>query len=285
MTGYHTCAELWQVRRKRVNLSRMEPYEVYAVRYATVARRAAENFIGGDPHDIATSLDYFVWLVRGANCTFVVDTGFNRDAARRRKREFLRSPAEGLGLLGVDAAAVEQVVLTHLHYDHVGNFDLFPRATFHLQDLEMQFATGRYMANANFAYAYEVEEVVGMVRNIYAGRVAFHDGDAELAPGLSVHHIGGHTLGLQAVRVWTRVGWLVLASDASHYYANMEEGRPFPIVVDVAKMVDGWRRLRTLASAPQHVVPGHDPLVMQRYRAPRAELEGIVVRLDEAPRI
>jgi glyoxylase-like metal-dependent hydrolase (beta-lactamase superfamily II) len=101
---------------------------------------------------------------------------------------------------------------------------------------------------------------------------------------LSVHHIGGHTLGLQAVRIWTRVGWLVLASDASHYYANMAESRPFPIVVDVAKMIDGWRRLRALASAPQHVVPGHDPLVVQRYRAPRAELEGIVVRLDDEPR-
>jgi glyoxylase-like metal-dependent hydrolase (beta-lactamase superfamily II) len=262
----------------------MEPYEVYAIRYATVARRAAENFIGGDPHDAATSLDYFVWLARNAHHTFVVDTGFNRDAARRRKREFLRSPAEGLALLGVEVAKVEQVILTHLHYDHVGNFDLFPRATFHLQDLEMQFATGRYMAHASFAYAYEVEEVVGVVRNVYAGRVAFHDGDAELAPGLSVHHIGGHTLGLQSVRIWTRVGWLVLASDASHYYANMGEGRPFPIVVDVAKMIEGWSRLRALASAPQHVVPGHDPLVMQRYRAPHAELEGIVVRLDDEPR-
>jgi glyoxylase-like metal-dependent hydrolase (beta-lactamase superfamily II) len=263
----------------------MEPYEVYAVRYATMVRRAAENFIGGDPHDVATSLDYFVWLVRGASGTFVVDTGFNQEAALRRKREFLRSPAEGLRLLGVDAANAEQVVITHLHYDHVGNFDLFPHATFHLQDLEMQFATGRHMAHAHFAYAYEVEEVVGMVRNVYAGRVRFHDGDAELAPGLSVHLIGGHTLGLQAVRVWTRLGWLVLASDASHYYANMEQGRPFPIVVDVAKMVDGWQRLRELASAPRHIVPGHDPLVMRRYRAPRPELEGVVVRLDAEPQL
>jgi glyoxylase-like metal-dependent hydrolase (beta-lactamase superfamily II) len=148
----------------------------------------------------------------------------------------------------------------------------------------MSYATGRYMAIGHFSYAYEVEEVVGMVRRVYQGRVTFHDGDAEIAPGLSVHHIGGHTLGLQSVRVWTRLGWLVLASDAAHYYANMEQGRPFPIVVDVAKMADGWRKLRALASAPQYVVPGHDPLVMQRYRAPTPELEGIVVRLDDEPR-
>jgi glyoxylase-like metal-dependent hydrolase (beta-lactamase superfamily II) len=230
------------------------------------------------------TLDYYVWVARNAARTVVIDTGFNEQAARRRKREFLRRPADGLKLVGVDAREVRDVVLTHLHYDHAGNFELFPRATFHLQDLEMSYATGRYMAIGHFAYAYEVEEVVGMVRRVYQGRVTFHDGDAEIAPGLSVHHIGGHTLGLQSVRVWTRLGWVVLASDAAHYYANMDEGRPFPIVVDVAKMADGWRKLRALAAGPQHVVPGHDPLVMQRYRAPSRELEGIVVRLDDEPR-
>jgi glyoxylase-like metal-dependent hydrolase (beta-lactamase superfamily II) len=265
-------------------MTELVPYEVYAIRYATVARRSAENFIGGDAHESGARMDYFVWLARNAERTFVIDTGFNEAAARKRKREFLRSPAEGLRLLGVDAASVEHVILTHLHYDHVGNFDLFPRARFHLQDRELAYATGRYMATGFFAHAYELEEVVAMVRNVYAGRVEFHDGDAEIAPGISVHHIGGHTQGLQAVRVWTRLGWLVLASDASHYYANMIEARPFPIVASVTEMVDGWRKVRALASDPRYVIPGHDPLVMQRYAAPDAALEGIVVRLDSEPR-
>jgi len=261
----------------------MDPYEVYAIRYATVARAAGENFIGADPHEAAMRLDYYVWLARNSGRTIVVDTGFNADAARRRKREFLRSPADGLKRLGVDADTVDTVVLTHLHYDHVGNFDLFPQANFHLQDREMSYATGRYMTIGFFSSAYEVEEVVAMVRQVYQGRVTFHDGDAEIAPGVTVHPIGGHTLGLQAVRVWTRIGWLVLASDASHYYANMEAGRPFPIVAEVTKMADGWRRLKELASAPRHVVPGHDPLVMRRYRAPAPALDGIAVRLDDEP--
>jgi glyoxylase-like metal-dependent hydrolase (beta-lactamase superfamily II) len=104
------------------------PYEVYAIRYATVARKSAENFIGGDAHEAGARMDYFVWLARNAERTFVIDTGFSEAAARKRKREFLRSPAEGLRLLGVDAATVENVIVTHLHYDHIGNFDLFPRA-------------------------------------------------------------------------------------------------------------------------------------------------------------
>jgi glyoxylase-like metal-dependent hydrolase (beta-lactamase superfamily II) len=259
------------------------PFEVYAIRYATMARRSADNFIGGDPHESGAHLDYFVWLVRNDSQTVVVDTGFNEVIAARRKRDFLRPPTDGLRLLGVEPEQVKDVVITHLHYDHVGNFDLFPQARFHLQDSEMSYATGRYMAIQYFSYPYEVDEVVAMVRHVYGGRVEFHDGDEEIAPGLWVHHIGGHSKGLQAVRVWTRVGWLVLASDASHYYANMEEQRPFPLVADVTQMADGWRKLRKLASQPQHVVPGHDPLVMQRYLAPERALEGIVVRLDAEP--
>jgi glyoxylase-like metal-dependent hydrolase (beta-lactamase superfamily II) len=260
-----------------------EPYEVYAIRYATVARKSAENFIGGDPHESGDRMDYFVWLARNGTRTFVIDTGFNEAASKRRKRDFLRSPAEGLQLLGVDAATVADVIVTHLHYDHIGNFDLFPKAQFHLQDREMAYATGRYMATEFFSYAYELDEIVAMVRNVYAGRVTFHDGDAELAPGLTVHHVGGHTLGLQVVRVWTRLGWLVLASDASHYYCNMDESRPFPVVANIPQMIDGWNRMRELADHPNYIVAGHDPEVMKRYKAPSPELEGIAVRLDEEP--
>jgi glyoxylase-like metal-dependent hydrolase (beta-lactamase superfamily II) len=255
-------------------------YEIYAIKYAHHARRAAENFIGGDPHDGPMPLDYFVWLVRGNGRELVVDTGFSAAMAAKRGREHLRCPTEGLRLLGVNASEVRDVVVTHLHYDHVGNFDLFPAATLHLQDLEMRYATGRYMCHECFRGAYEVEDVVGMVRRAYEGRVRFHDGDAELMPGISLHLIGGHTMGLQVVRITTRRGAVVLASDASHFYANMEQARPFPIVWSVADMVDGYRRLRDLAESPAHVIPGHDPLVMQRYPAPARELQDIVVRLD-----
>ena len=96
------------------------------IRYATVARRQSENFIGGDAHEAGERMDYFVWLARNAFRVFVIDTGFNEAAAHRRRREFLRSPVEGLKLLGVDASEVEDVIISHLHYDHFGNFDLFP---------------------------------------------------------------------------------------------------------------------------------------------------------------
>jgi len=260
-------------------MTALEPFEVFAIRYARVDRKSSENFLGGDPHESGMPMDYFVWMARSESKTWVIDTGFNQAAADRRKREFLRCPTEGLRLLGVDAAEVEDVIITHMHYDHVGNFDLFPRAQFHLQDSEMAYATGRHMATPFFSHAFEVDEVVAMVRNVYKGRVSFYDGDAELAPNISLHHIGGHTKGLQLVRLWTRKGWLVLASDASHYAANMSQRRPFPIVIDVAQMMDGWDRMLGLAEDFANIIPGHDPEVMELYPAPFSELEGIAVQL------
>ena len=147
----------------------------------------------------------------------------------------------------------------------------------------MAFATGRYMTQPFFAHAYDIECVLSMVRLVYGAQVQFHDGDAEILPGISVHHVGGHTLGLQVVRVRTRVGWVVLASDAAHYLANMTSGRPFPIVANVMQMSAGWDRMRELASCPDYIVPGHDPLVMKRYREPALGLRGAAVRLDAEP--
>jgi len=90
-------------------------------------------------------------------------------------------------------------------------------------------------------------------------------------------------MGLQCVRVATGRGWVVLASDCSHYYEHMESGRVFPTTFHVGDTIEGYDTLRSLAASPQHIIPGHDPLVMKRYPAPSKELEGIVVRLDVPP--
>lgn len=262
-----------------------DAWEVYAIRYAHHGdRRASENFIGGDPHDGPMPLDYYVWAIVCETRSFVVDTGFDEAMARRRKRQLLRSPADGLKLIGLDPGRVEDVIVTHMHYDHAGNHAMFPRAAYHVQDRELQYCTGRCMCHPAMRAAFEADDVAAMVRRLFEGRVRFHDGSEELAPGVSVHRIGGHTMGLQVVRVRTRRGWVVLASDASHLYANMEEGRPFPIVHNLADMLEGYETLRRLASSPSHIVPGHDPLVLRRYPPAKPGLEEIAVRLDADPR-
>lgn len=260
-----------------------DPYEVYAVRYAERVGTRNEHLLHQDPHDGPMPMDYFVWAIVGNGRTFVVDMGFEEKEARERGRDLLRTPAEGLSVLGIDAGTVEDVIISHLHYDHSGSVADFPSARFYLQDREMAFATGRHMTHTTFNRAYSIDYVIDVLRKVYDNRVTFVDGAAELAPGISVHHVGGHTDGLQVVRVYTKRGWVILASDASHYYENMEAPNPFPLVYNVGDMLDGYRTMRELADSPKHIVPGHDPLVMKRYPAPFPEAEGIVVRLDVEP--
>lgn len=260
-----------------------DTYEIYAIKYARHERLSRYNFIGGDPHDVMMPLDYFVWAVVGADRSFVVDTGFAPDMAEKRGREMLNPPGEGLRAIGLDPATVKDVIITHMHYDHAGNHTLFPSARYHVQDREMAYCTGRCMCHEALRSAFEPEDVAVMVRRVFEGRVAFHDGAAEIAPGISVHWVGGHTAGIQVVRVRTRRGWVVLASDATHFYANLEQARPFPIVHSVGDMLEGYETMKRLADSPAHIVPGHDPLVIERYPAPNEALEGWVARLDAPP--
>jgi glyoxylase-like metal-dependent hydrolase (beta-lactamase superfamily II) len=258
-------------------------YEIYAIRYATREGSRRDNFIGGDPHDGKMPMDYYVWLVLGHGGAYVIDTGFTAEMARARKRSFLRCPIDSLALLGVQAGAVRDVVLTHMHYDHVGNFHKFANARFHLQEREMAYATGKYMRYARIGHSYHVEDVVGMVRLNFKGRVEMHNGEVELAPGLTLHPTCGHSDGLQSVRVHTKRGWVVLASDATHYYENLATNRPFSTAFHVGQMLDAYRTLERLAPTPRHIVPGHDPYVIREYPAATPALEGIVVRLDAEP--
>lgn len=258
-------------------------YEIYAIKYARLMRRSPENFIGGDEHDIDMPLNYYVWAVVNADRTIVVDTGFNEAMAQKRGRQIVKPVGEGLAALGISTQKVKDVVITHMHYDHAGNVPLFANARYHLQDREMEFATGRCMCHGLMRHGYEADDVASLVRCVFDERVQFHDGASELAPGIELHHIGGHTRGLQSVRVRTNRGWVVLASDASHFYAHIEQNRVFPIVYNVADMLEGYRKLNALATSGQHIIPGHDPLVVERYPPAKRGTEDWIARVDVPP--
>jgi glyoxylase-like metal-dependent hydrolase (beta-lactamase superfamily II) len=263
-------------------------YEVFALRYATHRDRTARaNFIAVDAHNVPMPLDYFVWVIRGpigadTPSTIVVDTGMDAAAAARRPGRVILTPVgDILNRIGVDPTLVRDVILTHMHFDHAGSIDLFSAAAFHVQDSEMAFCTGRCMCHQVLRDTFEVEHVISAVRRVYDGRMRFHDGTAEIAQGITLHLVGGHSGGLQVVRVPTARGWVVLASDSAHFWANIRTRNPFPIVVDMARMLEGYDIVESLADGPDHIIPGHDPLVLSRF--PSVPGMRDVVRLDLSP--
>ena len=250
-----------------------QDYEVYAIEYGRVpARTGAENMMGGDPHETnATPLHFYVWLVRNAERTILVDTGFNAERAARRGRTIDRNPIEALARLGVAPGDVDTVIITHLHYDHAGNMDLLPNARFVLQDEEMRFATGRAMRHALMRHPFELGDVQLMVALNYAERVDWVQGDADIAPGVRVHHVPGHSMGLQAVTVDTTAGRICLASDTVHFHDNLDRGRPFPITADMVRHLEGQEKVSRLADPADLLIPGHDPRVNSTFAAVDAD--------------
>jgi glyoxylase-like metal-dependent hydrolase (beta-lactamase superfamily II) len=259
-------------------------YHVYALQFASLARNVRDNFLITDLHDGPMPLDYFVWILRGASRTVLVDTGFGAEAAARRGRKRELDPIDALGALGVDTGEIADVIISHLHYDHAGNLGRLAKARFHIQDREVAFATGRCMCDAFLRFPFDVEDIVSFVRHTYAERVKFHDGDAQPLPGISLHLLPGHTAGIQAVRVNTPRGAIVLASDVSHYYANFMRRSPFQLTVDAADTLQSYDRLWALAGGMvDRIVPGHDPWVRRLY--PDFELNGIrLSALHETPK-
>lgn len=254
-------------------------WEVYALKYADRnTRTRAESFIdddhAGEPH----GMDYFVWVLSSHGRNIVVDTGYDSAEADRRARPIIRDPAKAIEALNLNAETVDTVIITHLHYDHAGGLDRYPNAIFHLQSDEMAFATGPCMCDHSLKAPFTADHVCEMVRHVYSGRVVFHDGSAEITPGVCVHNVGGHSNGLQVVEVMTKTGPICLASDASHYYENFIDKKPFPIVYNMDAMFAGFDRIVEIGGSIDRVIPGHDPLVTQIY--PTHGTSGFVWRLD-----
>ncbi|QUJ75994.1 N-acyl homoserine lactonase family protein [Sulfitobacter albidus] len=259
----------------------MSDWEVFAIKYADRnARIRADSFVPADNHDAPHPMDYFMWLLRRGDEVILVDTGYDVAEGTARSRPIRLDPVAALAPFGIAPGDVAHVIVTHLHYDHAGGLHLFPNATLHLQAAEMAYATGPCMCHEPLRMPYTADHICEAVRRLYAGSVVFYDGEAQIADGVTVHCVGGHTRGLQCVRVRTQAGWLVLASDASHFYENVLARKPFPIVVDLQNMLDGFDTLRRLASSPQLIVPGHDPLVRDYFPS---VLAPHIHRLDVGP--
>lgn len=260
----------------------MTTWEVHAVKYADrAARTRADSFIMADNHDAPHPMDYFMWVLRSGNRTILVDSGYDDAEAAARSRPIRLDPGAALAPLGITPDQIETLIVTHLHYDHAGGLHLFPNAHLHLQAAEMAYATGPCMCHDTLRMPFTAGHICEAVQRLYAGKLTFHDGDAEIADGVTVHCVGGHSRGLQIVRVRTDAGWLVLASDAAHYYENFQLAKPFPIVVDLQAMLDGFATLKRLASAPGLIVPGHDPLVRTLFPQGAA---AHITRLDKGPK-
>ena len=239
-------------------------HEVYALKYAERDTTACQFFYREASHAPLT-LHYYVWLILGGPHPILVDTGFLDDDARERGMRSYVSPAVMVERAGVKPGDVPTALITHLHYDHWAGHSLFPNAEFWMQQDEVAFWTGPFVRYPAFGQSANVGALARLVTLNYANRVRIIDGDREVLPGIRLHRVGGHTAGLQIVSVQTARGPVVLTSDASHFYHNVETGQPVQIITNLPEMLAAFETIHALAGAERLIVAGHDPQVAERF--------------------
>jgi glyoxylase-like metal-dependent hydrolase (beta-lactamase superfamily II) len=253
------------------------PYEVYAVRYALLRASKAELFYRHQSYrepDSEVEMAYYFWLLRRGGETVVVDCGFAPEVGARRGRTCLQAPLEAFREFGVEPESVTTLVVTHLHYDHIGNLAAFPAATLIVPRRELEFWSGPMAERFQFGSHVEAGEIAYVERAAAEGRVRLTEGSEEILDGVTAIAVGGHSPGQQITVVKSEGGDVLLASDAAHFYEELELERPFAVLHDLEQMYAAYDVLKEFARGGAAVVPGHDPEVARRY--PRVATAGTV---------
>ena len=208
-----------------------------------------------------------VWLLEGTDRVILIDTGLGdidevADMQHRYGVDFVASRSAdqdlvaGLAAHGVKAADVELIVLTHLHFDHIGNNELFTNARFITQrdELPQALRPPRFSMFYYPEYAYKITGILD--------RLDLIDGDARIDAAVRLVKIGGHTPGCMVVMIETAEGRVCLTSDVMYNYRNLELNWPMGSFWDLPDLMRGYDRLRIEADI---IIPEHDWQFRQQF--------------------
>jgi glyoxylase-like metal-dependent hydrolase (beta-lactamase superfamily II) len=267
-------------------------YRALAVHYGERETTLREGYYRwssyGEP-DGPLLMNYYFWVLEPlhdlAAPPIVVDCGFDPGLAERTGRRCLCAPRDALRRLGIDPAAVALLLVTHVHWDHVGNVQLFANARIAVTEADFTFWTADPLAlRPQFAEHSDPAGIEGLRAAQAQGRVALLGDRTEVAPGITAIRVGGHTPGQLILTVPGEHGPLVLASDAIHYYDELERDRPFGLFSNLAEMYRGYDTVRELSASGATIVAGHDPLVMERFPPVSGDGAEIAVRVSDTRR-
>ena len=255
----------------------MTQYEIYALKYAGPFVRTGAHLMWYRDWELTEKINYYIWCIKGAGETLVVDTGLTPQMAEERELEGYVNPVEVLARINVAADEVRHVVITHMHFDHVGGASLFPRATFYIQENEYRFWQQDPIAGRPPFKSVSDSDSNAYLASLEAtDRLVLLQGDQQILPGIQCLLSPGHTVALQTVAVNTVKGTAIIGSDCAHVFRNYTEDWPSSLIVDLVGWMKTYAKLRERASSPNLLFPGHDRLLLENYQKVAEDITRLV---------
>lgn len=251
-------------------VSQTPKYEVYALQYAAIGHPFPVKFFVLDaPANDNMDVIFMFWLVKGNNKNILVDAGFFNDIEEAKAFDVTNyvRPDSMLLRLGLQAADITDVVLTHPHWDHMDGVDLFPNAKVWVQKEDYNYFVGAQWQKSK-AGSTEKRDVRKLVELNLAGKLILIDGDdKEIIPGIKVFTGSRHTFNSQYVLVKNKTERIILASDNAYTYLNLDNLKSAPknLTFDTTGYITQMKRMKTLVSNIKFIIPGHDALLFKRF--------------------
>ncbi|MEQ6896152.1 N-acyl homoserine lactonase family protein [Microbacterium sp. KR10-403] len=258
-------------------------WQVVIIKHGTRMTTRSDAFMNYSfygERDAPHRVDYYFWVLRRGDQAVIVDTGYSRHEGTRRGREVLIDPVDALRELGIDPEAGHPVVITHAHYDHIGNVDAFPNSPVYISRAELDFWTSPMARKTLFAHYGDPTSVDALEPARRQGRLHTFDSEVVVRPGIIASVVGGHTPGQSVVSVTTVEGVVMLASDAMHFHEELERDMLFQSMADLPASFDALERLRRSPAA--RIVSGHDARELSRHAALPGALSNLAATIGIA---
>jgi glyoxylase-like metal-dependent hydrolase (beta-lactamase superfamily II) len=243
-------------------------YEIYAIRFGVIPQFAVSGLVAGADPSRKLDIPVMVWLLKGSDGRRALfDSGFYRKKfVDSWKVQNFRSPADAVAAAGVPPDQITDVIISHAHWDHADGAELFPKATVWIQHEEYRYYTGEAWQSRGTHGGIDPEDMQALLTINMAGRLRFVDGDGqEPVPGVRCYTGGKHTWASQYISVPVSGGTAVLTSDNVYLYENLDRHAAIAQTLDSASNLKTQDRIRSIATSPDLIVPGHDPAVFERY--------------------
>jgi len=246
-------------------------YEIFAISYAVIPDFPVASLVAGADRSRKLDIQMMVWLLKGSNgANILVDSGFYRDKFFKQwKVKGFVKPSEAISKVGLKPEDINDLIITHMHWDHADGMDLFPKARVWIQQDEYSYYTGEAWQPGGSHGGVDAEDVLALVRVNTQGRVRLVRGDDQGGiEGIKFYTGGRHTHASQYVSVNTKSGTAVVASDNLYLYENLDKRAAIAQTWDADSNLKAQDRMKQLASNPRLIIPGHDPAVFTRFPTP-----------------